>query len=154
VLALGLLLVPHSALGSLMGLLCALAAMAMLLGLAADRQAGIPWSLLLLGGAYAVSLIGRASVIDALSLPAAGLIFLAAQLGSLSLSAGPGVRSLVRPLSASLVVILLSSAAGVMILGLASAATVAGPVVQGVGAAAALAAIALVGMVLFHRIRG
>lgn len=153
-LAIGLLLVPHSALGSLIGLLWALAAMALLLGLAADRPAGIPWSLLLLGGAYAVSLIGRASVIDALSLPAAGLIFLAAQLGSLSLSAGSSVRSLVRPLSASLVVILLSSAAGVMILGLSSAAPLAGPAVQGAGAAAALAAIALVGIVLFHRIRG
>lgn len=124
-------------------MLTALAVLALTVAFLLSRPGLVAWVVVFGGGAYSLTLIGRAGAIDGYSLVVAPALFLAAEIAAITVRARPPVRALVRPLTAALGVAVGAVVAGVLVLGLSAASPFGGPVAVLVGVAAVLTIVLL-----------
>jgi len=143
--AVGVLLIRRAPLlPGLAGLLVVLAVMTLIGGLLLRRPATVAWSIVLLGAAYGLSLIGERESVDAISLLVAAALFLAAEAAYLAVETEVFSGMLIRPVLASLAVATGSVVIGVLLLAIGQSFLVAGPVVTAGGVAATLVLLGLV----------
>jgi hypothetical protein len=129
---------------NLIGFLVVLAAMALVAGLLFRRPAPVAWSIVLLGAAYGLSLIGQPESVDATSLLVAAALFLAAEVAYLGIEAEAFVGISRGPLLASLAVALGSVPIGLLLLAIGPSLLVAGPILTAAGVAATLVLLGVV----------
>lgn len=152
--ALGILLVWRTPLiANLIGLLVVLAEMALVGGLIWRKPAPIAWSIVLLGTAFGLSLIGEPQTIDAFSLPMAAGLFLAAELAYLGVEERVFSRLLLRRALASLAVAAGALLVGLYLLAIGPSFAVAGAAMTAAGVAAALVLLGLVVAAAAHEAR-
>jgi hypothetical protein len=126
------------------GLVVTLALLTLVVGILLRRSALVAWSIVLLGTASGLSLIGEPASVDAVSLLVAAALFLAAEAGYLAVEGevfyGPPVH---RALS-SLAVAMGSAVIGVILLAIGESFLNAGPLLTAGGVAAALVLLGVV----------
>jgi hypothetical protein len=128
---------------NLIGLLVVLAEGALVGGLLWRLTGPIAWSMVLLGAAFGLSLIGERQGFDAISLLVAAALFLAAEVAYLGIEVTIFSSSPIRPLLASLAVAIGSVVTGVLLLAIGDSLSAADPILTAGGVAASLVLIGL-----------
>jgi hypothetical protein len=129
---------------NLIGLLVVLAEMLLVGGLVWRQPALVAWSIVLVGAAYGLSLVGQRESVDATALLVAAVLFLAAEVAYLAVDEGAFSGIPIRPLAAAIAVAIGSMVISVILLAIGQSVPVAGPLLTAGGVAATLVLLGLV----------
>jgi len=113
-------------------------------GLLSRQPAPLAWSIVLVGTAYGLSLVGQRESVDATGLLVAAVLFLAAEVAYLGVDPEAFSGLPIRPLAAAIAVALGSVVISVLLLAIGESALAGGPLLMAGGIAAALILLGVV----------
>lgn len=126
------------------GLVVTLALLTLVVGVVFRRSALVAWSIVLLGAAYGLSIIGERESVDAVSLLVAAALFLAAEAGYLAVEGEVFIGPPVHRALSSLAVAVGSAVIGVILLAIGESFLNAGPLLTAGGVASTLVLLGVV----------